>query len=506
MRKIYLFIAILVFTFTCVNAQKKASELTPSRGWLNTETPLSIEKLRGKVVLLDFWTYGCVNCMHIIPNLKRLEAKFANELVVIGVHSAKFSNEGQTENIRKIILRYGIDHAVANDADFKIWRSYDVEAYPTLIFIDAEGKIRHRIIGEGKYEDYEKNVTQLVNEAKASGKLNSEPLKLVLEKAKAENTPLRFPSKIIADEKNQRLFISDNGHNRIVIAKFDGTLIDVIGNGKTGLVDGKFTDASFHSPNGMALDGDKLYVADTVNHSIRLVNLATKTVSTIAGIGSQVSYKAMSGIANKTGLNSPWDLQLVGNQLFIAIAGQHQIWMLDLASNQIGVYAGSGYELREDGELLESAFSQPSGLLTIDNKMYVADSEANIIREINFINKEVTTLVGGDLYDFGDTDGQGDDVRLQHPLGLAKFGTSLLIADTYNHKIKILDVKKNTVKTFLGTGKSGNLDGKNPTFWEPSGIVVVQNNLYIADANNNAIRVVDLTTKEAKTLVIKGLK
>jgi DNA-binding beta-propeller fold protein YncE len=185
------------------------------------------------------------------------------------------------------------------------------------------------------------------------------------------------------------------------------------------------------------------------------------------------------------------------------MAGQHQIWVMDLANNKIGLFAGSGYEAREDGDFYESAFAQPSGLLFFDNKIYVADSESNIIREINVVKKQVTTLVGGDLYDFGDVDGFGDNVRLQHPLGLAKFGTNILIADTYNHKIKILDVKKNAVSTFLGTGKSGNSDGKNPTFWEPSGIVTVGNNLYVADANNNAIRVVDLTTKEAKTLNVK---
>ncbi len=445
--------------------------------------------------------------MHIIPELKRLEAKYPNELVVIGVHSAKFENEGQTENIRKIILRYGIEHPVANDADFKIWRSYGVQAWPTRILLDAKGEIKLNVSGEGDKanEKIESEIQKLIAEAKQDKILNEQPLKLALEKAKVAETPLSFPSKVLADEKSDRLFISDTNHNRIVIAKLDGTLLEVIGNGKQGFVNGNFTTATFNHPNGIALDGDNLYVADTQNHSIRAINLTAKTVTTIAGTGKQGSYTAMSGLALKTALNSPWDLQVVGNTLFIAIAGQHQIWKLDFATKQVSQFAGSGSEARQDGELLDSAFAQPSGLLVDGTNLFVADSESNIIRKIDFKKGEVETLVGGDLFDFGDVDGSGDDVRLQHPLGLAKYGKSILIADTYNHKIKILDEKTQSVRTFLGTGKSGNADGKNPTFWEPGGISVANGKLYIADTNNNSIRVVDLQTKDATTLMIKGL-
>jgi DNA-binding beta-propeller fold protein YncE/thiol-disulfide isomerase/thioredoxin len=505
MKRTFLLIAILFSTFLFTFSQSRAPELIPIRGWLNTDKPLSINSLHGKIVLLDFWTYGCINCMHIIPELKRLEAKYPNELVVIGVHSAKFENEGQTENIRKIILRYGIEHPVANDADFRIWRSYFVNAYPTRVLIDANGIVRKRTVGERGNEEIDAEIQNLIGEAKKSGKLNETPLKLALEKAKVADTPLSFPSKVLADEKSDRLFISDTNHNRIVIAKLDGTLLEVIGSGKQGFTNGSYTTATFNHPNGMALDGDNLYVADTQNHSIRAINLATKTVSTIAGTGKQGSYTAMQGKALKTALNSPWDLQVVENVLFIAIAGQHQIWKLDFTTQQVSQFAGSGSEARQDGDLLESAFAQPSGLLIDGENLFVADSESNIIRNINLTKGEVKTLVGGDLYDFGDVDGSGDNVRLQHPLGLAKYGTSILIADTYNHKIKILDTENKTVKTFLGSGKSGNVDGKTPTFWEPGGISIAKGKLYVADTNNQSVRVVDLQTKETTTLLIKGL-
>jgi DNA-binding beta-propeller fold protein YncE/peroxiredoxin len=502
----FLFVIISLFSFSAFAQELKvASELTPTGGWLNTDKPLSLKSLKGKVVMLDFWTYGCINCLHIIPDLKRLEAKFSKELVVIGVHSAKFENEKQTENIRKIILRYEIEHPVANDFDFKVWRSYDVQAWPTRILIDTEGNIRARISGEGSYDKIVQMIEQYADEARKKGKLNEQPIKLALENAKTIQTPLSFPGKVLADEKSERLFVADSNNNRIVIAKLDGTLIETFGSGKLGLVDGSKEIAAFNHPQGMAIDGDNLYVADTGNHTIRKINLVTKIVSTIAGTGKQNRYESEGGIAKKTPLSSPWDLQVIGRKLFIAIAGLHQIWSMDLDKQTVSVFAGSGNEVRQDGELLESGFSQPSGLLTFGNQLFVADSEANIIRSIDLSKKEVETIVGGDLFEFGDKDGKGDDVRLQHPLGLAKLGENILIADTYNHKIKLLDTKNRTVTTFLGSGKSGNADGKKPSFWEIGGLSVAGGKIFIADTNNNVIRVADIGTKEVSTLEIKGL-
>src|SRR5256714_8201871 len=223
----------------------RAPELTGDRGWLNTSKPLSLAALKGKVVLLDFWTYGCINCMHIIPDLKKIEKKYPNELVVIGVHSAKFQNEKDTENIRRIVLRYEIEHPIVNDADFNIWRAYAVDAWPTRYLIDPAGYIIGRLSGEGGYETLDKTIADTLAEFRKRGELNEAPLKLVLERAKIGDLPLAFPGKIIADEKNNRLFIADSDHNRIVVAKLDGTLVDVIGNGAHGMVSGSFESASF---------------------------------------------------------------------------------------------------------------------------------------------------------------------------------------------------------------------------------------------------------------------
>jgi len=502
-------LVILMAQGVLMSAQERpkihAPEITGGRGWLNTDKPLSIAALKGKIVLLDFWTYGCINCIHIIPDLKKLEAKYAKELVVIGVHSAKFQNEKETENIRRIILRYEIEHPVYNDSEYAVWQSYGIRAWPTQVLIDPAGYIVGGVSGEGNYDVIDQTIAKLVEEARKRGELNEEPLKLVLERAKVGDLPLAFPGKILADAKTDRLFIADSNHNRIVVTKLDGTLVETIGTGDTGAADGSFDKATFYRPQGLALDGDNLYVADTENHLIRRVDLKTRNVETIAGTGQQTHEYFKSGPARSVALSSPWDLQLVGRVLYIAMAGPHQIWQLDLDKNEVSTFAGSGREARIDGALRESGFAQPSGLANDGKNLYVADSESNIIRAIDINGGAVKTLVGGDLFDFGDVDGAGDDVRLQHPLGLASYGNKILIADTYNHKIKELDPKQEKVTTFLGTGKPGQADGTAPSFYEPGGLSLANGNLYVADTNNHAIRVVDLKTKRVSTLRLNGL-
>lgn len=486
-------------------AKVRAPELNGGVSWLNTEKPLSLAGLKGKIVLLDFWTYGCINCIHIIPDLKKLEAKYGDRLVVIGVHSAKFTNEGETENIRKIILRYGVEHPVVNDANYKIWNQYAVKAYPTQVLIDPQGYIIGDFIGEGNFAEIDAEIEKTAAEFRKKGLLDEKPLKFALERAKVGSLPLAFPGKILADEKTKRLFIADSNHNRIVITDLNGKLIETIGSGKAALTDGNFQSAAFKNPQGLFYENEKLYVADTQNHAVRLIDLSKKTVETLTGNGNQAEWKSVGGAAKTSSLSSPWDLVKIGDAVYIAMAGNHQIWKLDLQKNTVAPYAGTGAEARYDALIDEAAFAQPSGIVTDGKILYIADSESNIIRKINTETEEVETLVGGDLWVFGDEDGEGNDVRLQHPLGVALYGKNLLIADTYNHKIKLLNLKNSTVETFLGNGKDGQTDGKKPTFYEPGGLSIAGGKLFVADTNNNAVRVVDLQTKEVSTLKISGL-
>lgn len=459
--------------------------------WINTSNPISLKDLKGKFVLLDFWTYGCINCMHIIPDLKKLEETYKDELVVIGVHSAKFENEKKTENIKKIVQRYGVKHPVVNDKDFKIWNSYAAQAWPAIYVITPEGKIFEEYLGEGFYSDLNKKLKEAIKEADAYHLVNRK--KLEFNESKEEKSLLSFPSKIYVDDKNNNLIVSDTGNNRIII--FDlktNELKKIIGNGKEGLSDGSFSESMFKKPQGLYLKDNKLYVADTENHAIREIDLLSEKVTTLIGTGKQAPWKASGGKGKNVELSSPWDILILNNQLYIAMAGSHQIWNYNFETKESSVFAGTGAENIVDGLRAVALLAQPSGLATDGNKIYFADSESSAIREVDTsLFGIVTTLVGTGLFDFGDKDGSFSNSLLQHPLGVAFYKNKLYVADTYNNKIKELDLKTKKVKTFLS--------GLN----EVGGIFINQDKLYIADTNNHSIKVANLKNKEVRTLISK---
>ena len=477
--------------------------------WLNTDRPMSLRELRGKIVLLDFWTYCCINCMHVIPDLKKLEHKYPNELVVIGVHSAKFTNERDTDNIRQAILRYEIEHPVVNDKDMVVWQAYTVRGWPSLYLIDPAGKIIGYTSGEGIYEPFDKLIAKVIETFDAKKLIDRRPLSLKLERNRVPASMLAFPGKVLADEKSKQLFIADSNHNRIVVLSLEDKLVkEVIGTGEIGLADGGFESASFNHPQGMAFDGNTLFVADTENHSLRAVDFGKRTVMTIAGTGQQSrEHLTFGGQGKQIALNSPWDLALHDGMLYIAMAGPHQLWRMNPKTGGIAPYAGTGREARIDGPLAEAALAQPSGITTDGKKLYFADSEVSSIRSADLDpSGNVDTIVGEDLFEFGDKDGKGEQVRLQHPLGVTYHDGWLYVADTYNNKIKRVSPKEQSSTTFAGTGAGGLADGERATFDEPAGVSVALGKLYVADTNNHAIRIVDLKTKRTETLQIKGFE
>ncbi|MBI2845990.1 MAG: redoxin domain-containing protein [Chloroflexi bacterium] len=485
-----------------------APEFPEGLEWLNTSRPLSIKELRGKIVVLDFWTFCCINCMHIIPDLKKLEKKYAQELVVIGVHSAKFTTEQETENIRQAILRYEVEHPVVNDPDMAVWRTYGAMAWPTLFLIDPAGKIVGKLAGEGVFEPFDTAISRLIAEFEPRGLLDRRPLRLDLERDRAPESLLSFPGKVLADAASERLLISDSNHNRIVVASLaDGTVLEVVGRGEIGLEDGGFEEATFNHPQGLVLDGDILYVADTENHALRRLDFGSRQVTTIAGTGEQAAQESRGGVGKSSQLNSPWDLAMVGEKLYIAMAGPHQLWVMDLKSDEVGPYAGSGREARIDGRLEQAALAQPSGIATDGQRLYFADSESSSIRSAELPPRlEVKTIVGLDLFVFGDRDGKGSEVRLQHPLGIAYANGLLYVADTYNNKIKTIDPATGITKTLFGTGEVGMRDGKQATFNEPGGLSLANDRVYIADTNNHLIRVGDLQSREVSSFEFKDME
>lgn len=532
----------------------KAPSLDGGKAWINTSGPIDLKDLRGKFVILDYWTYCCINCLHILPELKKLEHAYPNNVVVIGVHSAKFDTEKDSQNITEAVLRHDIEHPVINDSEHEIWRRFAVRSWPSLRVIDPEGYLVAGHSGEIDFESLDQFLKMHLPYYREKGLLDETPLRFDLEREKVEPTPLKYPGKVLADEASNRLFIADSGHNRIVVADLDGKLLDVIGSGRRGQNDGDYKSAEFALPQGMTLHDGHLYVADTENHLIRKVDLAKRQVTTIAGTGKQNrglppgsdQIDPVAGLAaglpdrwvsepRKFALGSPWSLFVNGDHLYIAMAGRHQIWRMTLDEKEIEVYAGSGIESITDGKLAPpkplrlmgrgqdpreySAFAQPSGLAGDGDWLYIADSEGSAIRAVPFDStKEVKTVVGATdatpgrggrpvnpLFSFGDKDGQGEEVLLQHVLGVTHRDGKLYVTDTYNNKIKVIDLAERTSKSFVGDSEPGKTD-EPARFDEPEGISHAGGVLFVADTNNHLIRKIDVETKKVTTLAIAGLQ
>lgn len=477
----------------------------PDRPWINCDA-LSLKSLRGRPVLLDFWTYGCINCLHILPDLQFLEAKYGDLLVVIGVHSAKFEAEKSLSGIQQAIERYDVHHPVLVDSDRTVWDAYAVRAYPTFVLIDPQGYITLTLSGEGHRERLDRAIQTLL------GEVNSESLEPSLSQLKdfTDPTPLRFPGKVLADEVSDRLFIADTGHHRIVIADLQGQVQQTIGTGQAGWQDGEGPLAQFNQPQGMTIDpmGQTLYVADTGNHLLRSVDLRSGVVQTIAGTGIQSRIWAPhGGKARSVALNSPWDLIYDATdrdpKLLIAMAGSHQIWTLDLQTAHLQTLAGTGAEGCFDGSAIVAAFAQPMGLASNGRQVFSADCESSSIRVLAWnpdavrsdpLDVTVRTLCGaGNLYDFGDRDGQGEQARLQHCSGLTYAQGWLWVADSYNHKIKRIDPKTGDCTTTI--------DG----LAEPMGLSATATHLYIANTNQHQILKFDRTTQKITPLELTGL-
>ncbi len=490
--------------------------------WLNTEYPLSLEQLRGKIVLMDFWTYGCINCIHNIPELIDLQEKYRDTLVIIGVHSAKFENEGRTENLRRIISRYNIPYPVINDAERRMMDEWNVRAWPTLVLIDPAGNVAGRETGEGFYQKFNRAILGLIQEFEERGDLDRSPVGHTVGTEGLPQTVLAFPSKVLADLDRNRLFVSDTNNHRVLeVDAASGAVNRVIGAGTAGFEDGSLTDATFRKPRGMALSpgGATLYVADTGNHAVRTVDLAGGSVSTLAGTGIRpYNYPPHPGPLPTRGLRSPWDLALREDLLYVAMAGSHQLWQIDLAGSVADYAAGTGGEEVVDGPAFSSRLAQPSGLTILDGHLYFADSESSFLRRLSLpapagagavpgpFEGVVETVAGSGngLFDFGDRDGVGREVKMQHPLGLAADDRYVYIADTYNHKIKRYDPRTREVTTIAG-GEAGWADGDGARFFEPGGLDLHGETLYVADTNNHAVRKLNLRTGVTETLVVHSV-
>ncbi len=491
--------------------------------WLNTDRAFDLDALKGQVVVLDFWTYCCVNCMHVLPELAELEQRFAGEsVVVVGVHSAKFPAERELDRVRAALGRHDVRHPVVHDPDHALWEQYAVKSWPTVMVLDPEGRIAWRQPGEADADTLTRVVRRLLKESAAAGTLAA-PVWQVPDAARVER-PLAFPGKVAvwpptamqeqgADplSGDGRLYIADTGHHRVIEAALsvgpDGwpaaTVARVWGSGEAGLADGGAESARFREPQGLDRTGTDLYVADTGNHAIRHIDLDTGRVRTVAGTGQLGRSRMTSGPAREVALRSPWDVAAAGVEhgatapgqdlVFVAMAGSHQIWALVPSQGRIAPFAGTGAESHVDGPPQEAALAQPSGLSLFGRYLFFADSEVSSIRFVDLQQRQVGTIVGAGLFDWGDVNGRGAEVRLQHPLDVTTAGGDVWVADTFNGKVKRIDLKTGETTT-AAEGLS-----------EPGGITRLGGYLVVADTNAHRLVVMRRATGEVRELTLGGL-
>ncbi|MFI7077823.1 NHL domain-containing thioredoxin family protein [Micromonospora sp. NPDC049903] len=445
-----------------MSARVRAPELR-GRAWLNTGgKDLRLADLRGRITVLDFWTFCCINCLHVLDELRPLEEKYADVLVVIGVHSPKFEHEKDPDALAAAVERYGVHHPVLDDPELDMWQQYAARAWPTLAVVDPEGYVVATMAGEGHAEGLARLIDELVTTHEAKGTLRRGDGPYV---PPAEpRTTLRFPGKAVA-LPDGGLLVSDSARHRVVELADDGeTVVRTIGTGSRGRGDGPAEAATFSEPQGLCLlpehvaevAGYDLVVADTVNHLLRGVRLATGEVVTVAGAGRQwrstVDDHAHDALS--IDLSSPWDLAWYDDRIVIAMAGIHQLWWFDPIKRTAGMYAGTTVEALRDGPLDEAWLAQPSGLsVSADGtRLWVADSETSAVRYVE--NGVLRTAVGQGLFDFGHVDGPAAQALLQHPLGVCALPDgSVLIADTYNGAVRRYDPateRVSTVATELG--------------------------------------------------------
>ena len=521
----------------------RASELV-GETWFNIgDQDLSLKDLRGKIVILDFWAFCCVNCLHVLDELRPLEAKFSDVLVTVGVHSPKFDYEAETEAVAAAIERYDIAHPVLNDPELITWQAYTARAWPTLVVVDPEGYIVAHLTGEGHVSGLYSLVEHLIEEHDAKGTLHRGEGPYVAPEPIARD--LKFPAKAIAlgdrGSQNGSFLVADTGHHRLVEVADDlETVLQIIGGNGTGAeisaeaaqadpekisvrgyADGSRNVALFNEPHGLTLlpedvattVGYDVLIADAVNHRLRAVNLATGEVTTVAGNGVQrlidservqaeadqdsdtVDLAPFDSGALDTSLSTPWDVQYspAEQRAIIAMAGTHQLFSYDPVSKELAIYAGTALEGLTDGSADEAWFAQSSGLsIDAQGTLWVADAETSAVRYVipstatDSKKPEVGTVVGTGLFDFGFRDGEPNQARLQHPLGVTNLPDgSVLIADTYNHAIRRWAPETRNPD---GTTKPSEVTTVARDLEEPSDILVE------TDAAGNAVSIVVVET------------
>lgn len=468
-----------------MDARLPAPEFPAGLEWVNVSDAPTLSAQRGRVTLLWFWSYDNVNCWNVLPDLTWLESRYHDGLTVIGIHTPKYPQQREAGAVLKAVNRLQIRHAVASDADFVLWQRYAIDAWPSVVLIDAEGQVAAVIPGEGRRRDLDQWVARLLDEAAERDLREYGP---AMPASRPEpRLPLAFPGKVLATD--DLLYIADSGHHRVLECTHEGRILRQFGSGDPGFWDGRNAECGLHDPQGLALRDDMLFVADRGNHAVRRIRLYGGEVETVLGTGEPGRERPRDADAAKTPIGTPTDLAIVADSLYVAAAGQHQIWQLDPVRGRVSVYAGSGKLGVGDGLASEASFAQPSSITPSGLQLLVADAATSAVRLVRLADARVTTLVGTGLYDFGDAAGNRDTARLQNPLAIAIDPRGIVfIADTYNGKLKALSLKTGAVRPL----------NVNYRFAEPGGLSVAAGALWVANTNVHEIVRIDLASGVGK--------
>lgn len=474
----------------------------PDVEWLNTDRPLSLATLRGRLVLLDFWTFCCVNCLHTIPVLRRLKQKFDEAMVVIGIHSPKFTHEHDIDQVRQALRRYDIRHPVVHDTNRRLWDEYAIRAWPTIVQISADGHVVGQYPGEPQEAALEALIRQSLDESPAE----QGGLQIVTTPAGEDRQPdsaFDFPGKIKRCPGEKPTWVlADTGNHQVVQLDENGLEIRRFGSGCRGFEDGSAATASLNGPEGLGCSENGVYVADTRNHAIRHIDLASGDISTLAGTGERgMPLMNYWSSGEHLALASPWDIELVGERLYFANAGTHQIAELRLSNGGVRAAAGSGREGIHDGPAAHAQLAQPSGLSydPMSQLLYFVDSETSSVRSLDLRHRWVETLVGHGLFVFGDAGGLFSEARMQHPLGIAVCDGTLYVADTYNNAVKVLDPQRQQVGR-LDDQQYVCTDALCIPLSEPAGLSCAPGRrLLVVDTNNHRIMEFDLANRRSVT-------
>ena len=461
-----------------LEGQIYAPDFPAGLDWLNTLQPLTMMQLHSKIVLINFWSMSSRECLTVMPELQKLREKYTSELFVIGIHSPTYENEKDSEAVRNAILRNEITFPVINDSASQLWNAYGMKSRPAFVLINPSGRVIGVHEGTGVFELFDGIIAQAITYFDADSLIGRHKISFIPEVGNKEQSLISYPADIVADTGGTRLFVSDSRNHRILAMTTSGKLEFIIGSGRRGSQDGSFTDAQFDHPQGLAIEGDVLYVADTEGHTIRAVNLKSKAVKTV--------------VEESAGLKYPRDMVVLNGKLYITVEGANQIWVVELTSKEVKPFAGSGRSGKTDGTLLEAELGRPGGITTDGTKLYFVDSEGGAVRAIDPIAGLVETIVGTDL---------------QNPEGITYHNGLLYVADSYNHQIKVIDPTKKTISRFAGNGSKGSVNGAAAiaSFFEPAGLAVAGGKLFVADCNNQQVRVVDMATQKVSSLQITHL-